>query len=315
MIAFYCLVALILKPGGSYDYTDPFRDLPMKPINLTRRGRSSQSKTNIFIRFDISPLNSSYGNPSTCYDGSGSVVYENYTYTCAGNYLTEAEKSTVSSTLTNVASYLNRLLLVDRIGSDTKFSASELDSKDFKFNDVTIGAKEDLVIKVYSVPHDKTSSRLAAAAPLRFITDVARPILGYMILNPRAVPAKDANNYFFWIALHETLHVLGVDSDLYGYYHPPNSTVTYSSSFDVVCELQQSSTITRYFLVTPYAHAFAIRQYGTETFSIWSQKCPSGIELENLGGSGTAFAHPKLAMAYSDVMSVLMFSLVLVPRS
>ena len=136
-----------------------------------------------------------------------------------------------------------------------------------------------------------------------------------MILNPRQVPAKDANNYFFWIALHETLHVLGVDSDLYGYYHPPNSTVTYSSSFDVVCELQQSSTITRYFLVTPYAHVFAIRQHGTETFSIWSQKCPSGIELENLGGSGTAFAHPKLAMAYSDVMSVLMFSLVLVPRS
>ena len=136
-----------------------------------------------------------------------------------------------------------------------------------------------------------------------------------MILNPRQVPAKYANNYFFWIALHETLHVLGVNSGLYGYYHPPNSTVTYSSSFDVVCELQQSSTITRYFLVTPYAHAFAIRQYGTETFSIWSQKCPSGIELENLGGSGTAFAHPKLAMAYSDVMSVLMFSLVLVPRS
>ena len=82
MIAFYCLVALILKPSGSHNYTDPFRDLPMKPINLTRRGRGPLSKTNIVIRFDLSPLDSSYGNPFTCYDSSGSVVYSNVTYTC-----------------------------------------------------------------------------------------------------------------------------------------------------------------------------------------------------------------------------------------
>ena len=306
MIAFYCLVALILEPGESYDYTDPFWDLPMKPINLTHRGRSPLSKTNVVIRFDLSPLDSSYGNPSTCYDGSGSVVFQNFTYTCAGNYLNESQKSTVNTTLTNVASYLNRLLLVDRIGSDIKFSASELDSKDFKFNDVTIGAEEDLVIKVYSAPHNETDVRLGAAASLGFCPNNARPILGLMFLNPRQVPAKDANNYFFWIALHETLHILGVDSDLYGYYHKPNSTVTYNSSFDVVCELQQSNTITRYFLVTPYAHAFAIRQYGTDTFSIGNQKCPSGIEIENLGGSGTALTHPKVATAYSDVMCGVM---------
>lgn len=302
MVALFCLVALILDPMGSPNYTDPTQNTPKIRLNPTKKNRFTQTKTAYVAEFDTSPLDSSYADPATCYDGTESVIYNGVTYSCEGNYLTDTQKELVVSTFSDIKEYLNKLLLVEGMGESVTIKKEMLSAlRYFKFNDITVSKGTDIVINVYSKPHSETSSTLAAATYI--VTYKDRPIVGYIILNPRAVPETDTSKRFFWIALHETLHALGISSSNYDTMHSPTSDTKYSESFDVICSLKQSNDITRYFLVTPYAHAFAVRQYGTDTFTIGSNKCPSGIEVENLGGSGTALAHPKNSMAFSDVMA------------
>ena len=82
-------------------------------------------------------------------------------------------------------------------------------------------------------------------------------------------------------------------------YHPYESIEFYKNP---VCKL------TKYgknysFLVTPYAHIYAKKRFGVETFiGDNEQSCPSGIELEDEGSDASAGSHLETRTYYNENM-------------
>ncbi|EAX96777.1 GP63-like [Trichomonas vaginalis G3] len=153
----------------------------------------------------------------------------------------------------------------------------------------------DLEISVM-ISYFSLFSNIMAQAGFSGLNSLKRPNSGFLIINypyyrnsMGGIESQFGTKEAFTVNLlfHELMHTL---VQVYtSTFHPYNSTEYYS-------ENQTFCSMTKYgkkfkFLITPYAHIFALKHYGVEVFEGDDNNCTSGIEIELSGGSGTSGSH------------------------
>ena len=222
----------------------------------------------------------------------------------ADDVLNESRINSLKGTIENVKEYLESLLLVDpwnepiqliTVGSDFKFPQDH----------PRTATGCDLYISFFVRPFGQNSNVMAQAGALNADPDSKRPLHGGVYMNGQKVPNEVEGEFtegskFFWVLVHEIGHALGISSSHFHQYHPKGNYTPYEN---VTCRLNDEETGKSHtFLITPHAHKFAVMQWGVEEFTIGGKSCPSGIEIEDGGGSGTAGSHPECRIAHTDVM-------------
>ncbi|KAI5537059.1 regulation of choline O-acetyltransferase protein, partial [Trichomonas vaginalis G3] len=280
--------------------------------NITRELQGPQSYRslkntewkNIRIKVDYNYIDNTKDDERTCKRAGQLVVFQGVRYICKQEHILSYSKIlAIKGTLNNVKSYLERLLTVipfnyninyvdfrSRYGYETNFGKQS-----------AYGA--DIVLAVLSRPRQDNDATLASAAGLAEERTYHRPIFGVVFLNPMAVPdtAQDENSNdsrFFYTCVHEIFHALGISQSDFRHYHPHDSITPHSQ---IVCSFRKYGRDFS-FLVTPYAHKFAVKRFGVEVFVGDDRTCPSGLEIENDGGQGTAGSHLEARSYMSDLM-------------
>ncbi|EAX91743.1 Clan MA, family M8, leishmanolysin-like metallopeptidase [Trichomonas vaginalis G3] len=285
-------------------------DLEMGNITRTLQGPKLSRNLknvewkNIRIKLDYNYIDKSKDDQRTCQTVRQQVRFQGKTYFCEQRHiLTSTKISAIKGTLDNVKTYLERLLSVIPYNSDIRY-------KEFNGNygyETNFGSQTasgvDIVLAILSRPRDDDDSTLASAAGLSEERTYHRPIFGVVFLNPMAVPEQVQNenskdSRFFYTCVHEIFHALGISSSYFDSYHPHESTSPHSRITCSFTKYGRSFT----FLVTPYAHKFAMKRFGVQEFQGTYGKCPSGIEIENDGGQGTAGSHLEARSYMTDLM-------------
>ncbi|EAX73365.1 GP63-like [Trichomonas vaginalis G3] len=280
--------------------------------NITRELQGPQSYRslkntewkNIRIKVDYNYIDNTKDDERTCKRAGQLVVFQGVRYICKQEHILSNSKIlAIKGTLNNVKSYLERLLTVVPYNHYINY----VDFRSRYRNETNFGKQSaygyDIVLAVLSRPRQDNDATLASAAGLAEERTYHRPIFGVVFLNPMAVPdtAQDENSNdsrFFYTCVHEIFHALGISSSYFDYYHPHESTSPHSRITCSFTKYGRSFT----FLVTPYAHKFAMKRFGVQEFQGTYGKCPSGIEIENDGGQGTAGSHLEARSYMTDLM-------------
>jgi len=129
---------------------------------------------------------------------------------------------------------------------------------------------------------DSSAPYFAAAAACVFDANDKRPVIGQYILNFAYMSEKKRDEYvYFYVFLHEAMHLLGFSPDSYSSYMKSGGG-TYGTSATKTKTIG-SSTFTE--LAYPNLVSFAKSYYGSTSTFI------DGVLLENGGGSGSSSAH------------------------
>lgn len=129
-----------------------------------------------------------------------------------------------------------------------------------------------------------------------------RPFQGVVNLNPVEISSEIQNfdtnvNIFFMTVFHELMHIICISSSLFSSWINPSTGKPYGNDlpFKSVKANQRNVNI----LHTPVIHQWASHRFGVDEF--WDG-VPSGLEMEDEGGGGTAGSHPEQTIYYPDVM-------------
>ncbi|EAY17451.1 GP63-like [Trichomonas vaginalis G3] len=257
----------------------------------SKRSLKSPTWENIRITFDYRYMDKTIDDGKTCYSSSS----------CSSeDVLTDAKINVVKQTMENVRNFLQRLLKVipntkpidvQNFGGDTNYRLPYRVTN----TDLYMG----IMVRTYGV------NGIVAEAGSNVHDDIySRPLAGIVLINARKIPAsaQDENsndNEFFYVCIHEIFHALGIEGGQFYNYHPYESTTRHNQ---ITCSFTKYG---RYFnfLVTPYAHNFAVKQFGVETFQGDDGSCPSGIEIEDACGGGTAGSHLEGRVYMTELMT------------
>lgn len=239
-----------------------------------------------------------------CTETGQTISWQGTTFTCEDvDVPNETQKLALQKTMENVQSYLQSIILVDRLDSPIQIRPSQANY--FTLTDPpTTVSNTDIFLSIFIRTYGE-SQTLASAHYVSIDSDTHRPIQGAIYSNSRYLPLEaqneaSINTNFFYTVVHEIMHALGVSSDSFPYFHPKDSNTPYSNP---LVELKDTTTGKNHkFLVTPYSHKFAVMQWGVENFTINGQSVPSGIEIEDGGGQGTAGSHPECRIGNQDLM-------------
>ncbi|KAK8880766.1 hypothetical protein M9Y10_003454 [Tritrichomonas musculus] len=215
----------------------------------------------------------------------------------------ETSKTALRETMENVREYLKNVLLVDPFTKPLPLR-TELPNYFQLTNIPNTASDTDFFISVFIRTYGE-SSTLASAHYVRTISESHRPFQGAVYVNSRYLPTEtqseqSTNTYFFKTVIHEIFHSLGITSGLFPYYHPKDSNIPYENPLVSLYDEKTGKNHT--FLVTPYSHKFAVMQWGVENFTIDGKSVPSGIEIEDGDGPGTAGSHPECRIGNQDLM-------------
>ncbi|EAX94826.1 GP63-like [Trichomonas vaginalis G3] len=122
-----------------------------------------------------------------------------------------------------------------------------------------------------------------------------------MFIPTKVESEENADSSFFPGVIHVMFNLLGISKNQFQNYHSYENSSKYSSIF---CWLNISGKVMK-FITTPYAHIFATKHFGTDTFVGDNGTCPSGIEIENSGGSGIAGSSLEGRVYMTDIMTGL----------
>ena len=269
---------------------------------FSRIMKTSNERQNMRITFNHDFVDGTTTDTYMCTAPGQRITWGLTQYTCASeDILTPQKVRVLIDTMENARTFLQETLRVDPLqGSfmlqrwrgymDTTYSGRIISNTDF-------------YMFVCSRPRGE-SSTIASAAHIQDEANSHRPLEAACFVNPRAVPNSPQNyntadNDFFYTCIHEIFHALGISPQSYQYYHPKDSFVPYSQ---ILCSLDKYG-LRRTFLVTPHAHKLAQKHFGIDEIrGDDGSTCPSGIELENGGGQGTATAHPESRVYLSELM-------------
>ena len=245
-------------------------------------------------------FNFSSNDSQTCTSIGQSITWGGGTYVCESmDILNSSQINAITGTLDSLKLFLEGALKVTplKVPLNLKSLSNYFTIDPFSVNNT------DLYIFVLSRPFND-SSYIAQSAS--YITEFGekRPIQGFILLNPKYIPNEPENesyhpNNYFDTLFHETCHVLGISGSSYKNwinrttsqpYSPfPNTTLTFGTKkFNI--------------LHTPQCHKYATKRFGTETFTLSGQSCPSGVELEDGGGYGTEGVHPEARVYMNEIM-------------
>ena len=248
------------------------------------------------------------GDKYTCNQAGQEIDWNGQKRICTEDDLMTTKKTNVlKQTMSNVATFVKSFLSVEKL---EKSFPIELKGELYELPTfhASTASDCDYYLSVFTRPFGEDSTTLAQAIYVTKEEATKRPIFGVIFINARMIPDEaqkedSSNNNFFYVCLHELFHGLGLSSDLFNEYHPFGDNTPYSKSQKIFEELDDPETGKHHqFLVTPNAHKFAVKQWGVEEFVIGNNKCTSGIEIEDGGGSGTAGSHPECRIGSTDIM-------------
>ena len=199
--------------------------------------------------------------------------------------LTDAKLESLRKTFDNMESYISRLLRVDPERSPIgKFNA-------------------DLVITVSARAFSAGDKTLGFAAMTGRSAIMGRPNRGSLTVNSAYIPEIPQSEHsierlFFTVMFHEIMHVLGMDGGGWTSWIDKRTGKKYDSGSWT--KYTNSSYSKSFFIVhTPALHKYATERFGVSEFA---PGVPSGMEVEDGGGLGTAMAHPESRVYMSEVM-------------
>lgn len=157
------------------------------------------------------------------------------------------------------------------------------------------------------IPRPYSSSELNVLASASSILDESiekRPIQGIVFINVAKLPDKAQNlneypNEFFITCFHELCHALGISNSTYKNWI---NITTRQPYFDQNAKTMHKEKKNFTIVYTPEIHKYAKKRFGVETFTFDDGEIPSGIELEDGGGSGTMGSHPEIRTYYGESM-------------
>lgn len=271
-------------------------------LNVTQKRKmlGAESWDRIRITMDYSLLNGTMKDKNLCEKEGQQVEYQGEIVFCTKDDILNNEKiKVIQGTLDNAKNFFERLLYVTPLNTEFELENHPLY---FNYSKKMIASNTDFYITVVSRAQPEGSRTLAAAGAVQLEFQYYRPVQAVVIINPRSVPneiqsEESWDNKFFYVCIHELTHALGFNG-AWELFHPMESTETYQNP---TCELTKYNRKFT-FLVTPYAHIYAINRFGVEEFVGDDKKCPSGIEIEDMGGSGTKGSHLKGRVFFSELM-------------
>ena len=239
-----------------------------------------------------------------CVSAGQQISWQGSQFTCdSRDIFNQEQKSALIGTMNNVRDYLQGILLVDRVNGPIPIFP-KVDNY-FTLNNAPEHVSDtDIFLSVFIRTYGD-SSTLAAAHYISVDPKSYRPLQGAIYVNSRYLPNTIQNENttdtkFFYTVVHEIFHALGISSESFLHYHPKGTNEPYDNPLVTLNDEKTGKKHT--FLVTPYSHKFAVKQWGVENFTINGVSVPSGIEIEDGGGSGTTGSHPECRIANQDLM-------------
>ncbi|EAX97593.1 GP63-like [Trichomonas vaginalis G3] len=271
-------------------------------IKHQKRKLQESSWQNIRIKIVTDFITGELDDDLKCKSIGQQISWRYGTITCTEeDFLNASRKANLLRTLDNVRIYLEKLLKVIPVSGPITMETSS--SNSFTYSPKKSYTGYDLILPVV-LRNFGSDSPLAMAGPTDYDSVYSRPISGIVYLNTKQIPYNTHSEstwqrWFFQVLIHEICHALGVTDSMFSWYHPYENSQPYNN---LTCQLtihKKSFT----FLTTPYSHIFAKKRYGVETFSNGTHSCPSGIEIEDGGGYGTAGSHLEGRAFYSELMT------------
>ena len=156
-----------------------------------------------------------------------------------------------------------------------------------------INLPSDLYIVVNTAPSDSAQYITRSVACFYSKKD-GRPLVASLFLNPsfmNTAPSQELKVYFS--VLHEMVHMLGFDNDLFGNFKVPGTTTNRP-----LTEVIQNCTLgvtTYQCVILPEVVTWARNHFGCEILS--------GVPLENYGGFSVAGHHWESTFFFSELMA------------
>ena len=260
-------------------------------IKKSKNSLTSISREKIRIVFNISQIINKTDS-KMCLEEGEVIQWSQGTYLCQENNLITSEKEEViKESFTKLTNFLEDLLKLYTLENPILVSSMD----DIRIDPFL--SESDLFIAVVARPYSSNSDVLATSAPYSISSDENRPITGAIYINSGLIPSTFNENFYFTL-LHETCHVLGLTNNLYKKWrHPETGEIYYP--FETY---KLDSAPGKIFIVEngPFAHRFAVEKYGLEYMT---EGVESGILIEDFGGSGTAYSHPKNSVYFTELMT------------
>lgn len=246
--------------------------------NGTRQSLDEEWK-NIRIKLNYDYITGKERDYYTCYEVGQVIPFSWYNITCKeSDLITNKNLTEFYKTIDNLIEFTQKFIKV-----------RPTPNKDY-----------DYKLTIYISYFEVFSSVLAQGGYSGY-DEYHRPTSGHIEFNNAYVSNKESkfnssSSYFIHVAFHELTHALG---SFHINYHELNSTKLWDYN-------QTHCKMTKYgknftFLISPNSHKFAVKHYGVETFEGDDNDCPSGIEIEDGGGSGTMGSHLKASKFNSDL--------------
>jgi len=271
------------------------------PLLMTQK-RINQIKS-LFrepIRIFVDTFRIEQPDSFACINGDETITWGGKTVKCTNNDLiNDAKKNVIIATSNNVIRFIQSFLSVNRFSDPIPQSSWP----GIAYVEEKLISGCDLVLNLFPRPYGATSSTLASAGAILFESNENRPVQGMVFFNVATLPesSQDANseeNEFFMTVFHEICHVLGISQSMFSKWR--DSLGFPYDPFPKTEIQEKGKTFT--IIHTPNAHKYALKRFGVETFSFSQQSCPSGIEFEDGGGSGTRGSHPEGRVFFGEVM-------------
>lgn len=263
---------------------------------------SSYKWENIRLKFDFDSLLEGANDPLLFKEEGQYITWSQGTFKCyQGDLLTESKRKALIGTFNFVKLWVENTFKVRRI-YNSPYSLSQWSDNQGKIKD-TQAVDTDLYISIFVRPYGASST--AAVSTIKQLESPSyRPNQGGIFFNAFEIPDEPVNittwkNGFFSLCLHEVVHLLGFSYSRFEDYHPINDFTKFNETTCSFTKLGKNFT----FLITPYAHKFAVKRFNQETFvGDNGATCPSGIELENDGTGISKFNHLETRVYMTDIM-------------
>jgi len=262
------------------------------------KGIKSSEYSPIRIKFDFTFIDGS--DSFKCLSSGQNITWGGYTYQCTAEDVSTTEKNNVvKNTFLNLSTFLTQFIKVKPHTADI-IPEPWSGTADV---DQTPVSGYDMVVFVYARPFGSGSNTLASATYNLAESSLQRPIHGFIFINYRVLPdqaeSRDSlENDFFHTCFHEMLHAFGISHHSFSNWRDSNG-VKYDPF--PISKLYKGNKVFEV-IHTPECHKYAVNRFGTNIFANQTHTIPSGVEIEDGGGSGTARSHPEARVYLNEVM-------------
>ena len=265
---------------------------------------TDEERTPFLIDFDTSLVTEGPNrDPKMCLEVGQVVSWSmGVNHTCREtDIFTRQKEEALMGTLNNIAKYINRIIKVKH--TDISVQPFQMDEDMMIIPEKNISTADHYVTIVIR-PID--SNMVAGSSVLYINEKTYRPIQSVIMFDPEKLTdeIEDENSddrYFFNLVFHEFMHSLGMSDLFYTHWINKATGLPYDEKDNIeiysIPEYPES-----YFLqiCTPKATEVAQRRLGRKTYPWGGRVC---MELEDMGGPGTEYAHPKATVYRQDVMA------------